>query len=240
MERFGCRKNYDHRGNVEEKVFSKKKHRINTLLILKNQIFVTQKCVKPIWAWYEKKPLFKINWHMLLLVIHIWKYLWKFASCVLYSYNTLILLGIAFMTFHETLLPIITYFKIKWWAWSKKQMSRNIYDPAVCPSNESGICCTSICLVQTKYLCFSFTISLSKLNTIPNATIGKLKYLCNPDDTQSIKQIVSITIIGLWCDIKSHSLGFVWTINHVDYALFSEAWGFFSPKKIPHIVTQGQ
>lgn len=107
-------------------------------------------------------------------------------------------------------------------------------------SNESGICCTSICLVQTKYLCFSFTISLSKLNTIPNATIGKLKYLCNPDDTQSIKQIVSITIIGLWYDIKSHSLGFVWTINHVDYALFSEAWGFFSPKKIPHIVTQGQ
>lgn len=187
-----------------------------------------------------KKPLFKINWHMLLLVIHIWKYLWKFASCVLYSYNTLILLGIAFMTFHETLLPIITYFKIKWWAWSKKQMSRNIYDPAVCPSNESGICCTSICLVQTKYLCFSFTISLSKLNTIPNATIGKLKYLCNPDDTQSIKQIVSITIIGLWYDINSHSLGFVWTINHVDYALFSEAWGFFSPKKIPHIVTQGQ
>lgn len=177
---------------------------------------------------------------MLLLVIHIWKYLWKFASCVLYSYNTLILLGIAFMTFHETLLPIITYFKIKWWAWSKKQMSRNIYDPAVCPSNESGICCTSICLVQTKYLCFSFTISLSKLNTIPNATIGKSKYLCNPDDTQSIKQIVSITIIGLWYDIKSHSLGFVWTINHVDYALFSEAWGFFSPKKIPHIVTQGQ
>lgn len=119
-------------------------------------------------------------------------------------------------------------------------MSRHIYDPAVCPSNESGICCTSICLVQTKYLCFIFTISLSKLNTIPNATIGKLKYLCNPDDTQSIKQIVSITIIGLWYDIKSHSLGFVWTINHVDYALFSEAWGFFSPKKIPHIVTQGQ
>lgn len=54
MERFGCRKNYDHRGNVEEKVFSKKTHRINTLSILKNQTFVTQKCVKPIWAWYEK------------------------------------------------------------------------------------------------------------------------------------------------------------------------------------------
>lgn len=41
-------------------------------------------------------------------------------------------------------------------------------------------------------------------------------------------------------DIKSYSLGFVWTINHTDYALFSEAWGFFSPKKTPHIVTQGQ
>lgn len=110
MERFGCRKNYDHRGNVEEKVFSKKTHRINTLLILKNQIFVTQKCVKPIWAWYEKKPLFKINWHMLLLVIHIWKYLWKFASCVLYSYNTLILLGIAlrlFMKHYFQLLPTL-------------------------------------------------------------------------------------------------------------------------------------
>lgn len=61
MERFGCRKNYDHRGNVEEKVFSKKTHRINTLLILKNQIFVTQKCVKPIWAWYEKKLAYAIT-----------------------------------------------------------------------------------------------------------------------------------------------------------------------------------